>query len=319
MLEWSWPWSFVLLPIPLLMYLVPPKLQEVGAALPLPTANLLTDSVAEQSASKWPQMMLWVIWILLVCSLARPQWVGEPITIPQEGRDIMLAVDLSESMLEQDMVLNRQRVDRLTAVKSVVGDFIGKRSGDRLGLILFADTAYLQAPMTYDQQTVKTLLDESVIGLVGRKTAIGDAVALAAKRMKSEEVKEKVLILLTDGENTSGNLAPLKALQLAKAEGMTIYTIGVGQDRRGFGGLLYGRSSIDKTMLKKLAEETGGQFFHAGSTKFLQEIYNHINKIEPVADESFTLRPTTDLFYRPLAVALLFSACCGLFSLMRSR
>jgi Mg-chelatase subunit ChlD len=158
------------------------------------------------------------------------------------GRDLMLAVDISGSMREEDMLIGNQVVDRLTAVKAVAGDFIERREGDRIGLILFGQQAYLQTPLTFDRATARTLLFESAVGLAGRETAIGDAIGLAVKRLRDAPAAERVLVLLTDGANTAGSIAPLKAAELANEAGMRIHTIGVGGDPRSAFGLTMGRA-----------------------------------------------------------------------------
>ena len=172
------------------------------------------------------------MWVLAVVAAARPQFVGEPVALPMTGRDLLLSVDLSGSMEEQDFQLNGEWVDRLTALKSVATDFIERRVGDRVGLILFGREAYLQAPLTFDRATVSTLLDESVIGLAGKETAIGDSIGLAIRTLEDAGVEQgrRVLILLTDGANTAGAVEPRKAAELAAQRKLVIYTIGIGAD-----------------------------------------------------------------------------------------
>ena len=208
MFEFAWWWVLCLIPLPFIIrWLVKPKQKSALAALRVPALrpNMVTSIQATKSR-KVPLLVASAIWLGLVLAAARPQWLGEPISIPSEGREMMLAVDLSGSMKIDDMQLNGRQVNRLTMTKSVLFDFIKRRVGDRLGLILFADTAYLQAPLTYDRDTVATLLSESVIGLVGEQTAIGDAIGLAVKRFDEKDESNNVLILLTDGQNTAGNM-----------------------------------------------------------------------------------------------------------------
>jgi Ca-activated chloride channel family protein len=250
----------------------------------------------------------WLVWLLLVTALANPTWLDEPITLPNEGRDIMLAVDLSGSMTEQDMAYQGQYVDRLTMVKAVLSDFIEQRQGDRLGLILFGDTAFLQTPLTRDVKTVSQMLSEAQIGLVGRATAIGDALGLSVKRFASKDESNRIVVLLTDGQNTAGNLDPEEALLLAREEGIKVYTIGVGSDNpRGFslfnmGGMSGG--SLDETLLKRIAEQTGGLYFRAKDVAGLQQIYQELDKLEPISADEQTFRPQSALFYFPLLIAL---------------
>jgi Ca-activated chloride channel family protein len=264
------------------------------------------------SAKKRRFILPILIWLSLITSAAGPQWLGEPITLPSEGRDLMIAVDLSGSMEVEDMEFEGQMVNRLEMLKGVLGQFIKRRVGDRLGLILFADTAYLQTPLTHDRQTVQQMLDESELGLVGEKTAIGDALGLAAKKFDEETQSSKILILLTDGQNTAGNISPEEALKIAKNKGITVYTIGVGANemivRSFFGNRRINPSQdLDESMLKDIAQQTGGQYFRALDTKGLEDIYHQLDKLEPIAKDTLTMRPLNALFHYPLALALLFS------------
>jgi Ca-activated chloride channel family protein len=242
--------------------------------------------------------------------------VGEPIALPMQGRDLMLAVDISESMAEEDMVLGNRAVDRLTAVKAVAGDFIERRAGDRVGLILFGTQAYQQAPLTFDRPTVRTLLFEAEVGLAGKATAIGDAIGLAVKRLRDDAATDRVLILLTDGANTAGSIEPRKAAELAAKEGVRIYTIGVGSEPRGAFGLSLGGAQIDEPTLEAIAQATGGRFFRARDLRGLQAIYAALDELEPKVSDEQTYRPVADLFQWPLGAALLFSALIGLWRIL---
>jgi len=224
----------------------------------------------------------------------------------------MLAVDLSGSMKMDDMQVNGRQVHRLDMIKHVLGSFIERRTGDRLGLILFADTAYLQAPLTYDRKTVQQLLNESVIGLVGEQTAIGDAIGLAVKRFEQKKESNRVLILLTDGQNTAGNISPQQALELATNHDVTIYTIGVGADEMLVNSLFGTRrvnpsQELDENMLTQLAESTGGLYFRARDVQSLEQIYATLDKLEPIARENRQMRPLQALYFYPLAIALFLS------------
>jgi Ca-activated chloride channel family protein len=247
-----------------------------------------------------------------VSAAARPRWVGEQLELPVSGRDLMLAVDLSGSMEIEDFVIDGDAVDRLTATKYVASDFIARRNGDRLGLILFGRNAYLQTPLTFDLTTVRTLLLESVIGLAGKETAIGDAIGLAIKRLKDNDEQSRVLILLTDGANTAGEVTPLKAAELAATHGLKIYTIGIGADEM-IRRTLFGRQRVnpsrdlDEKTLRAIAEQTGGQYFRARDTAELERIYTQLDELEPVEAEQQTFRPVQALFVWPLAAALAIS------------
>lgn len=313
MFEFAWWWVLFALPLPILARLVSEKKQQQFAALKVPKLTPgMTVTSGKTGTSFWRLLIATLAWIALVVAAARPQWLGEPVSIPAEGRDLMLAVDLSGSMKMEDMAVNGRQSDRLRMIKHVMQDFIDRRVGDRIGLILFADTAYLQTPLTYDRETVNQLLKETVIGLVGEQTAIGDAVGLAVKRFQKKEVSNRVVILLTDGQNTAGNITPEQAKELAVAEGVTVYTIGVGADNmmmRSFFGTRKVNPSheLDEDMLTDLASSTGGAYFRARNTEALQEIYTTLDELEPIERDSRQMRPLQALFHYPLALALLLS------------
>ena len=324
MIHFLWPWLIACLPLPLLMRWLIPALNPVEqAALKVP---FLEDFGLQQShyvaqPKKWPLLLAIIAWVLLVIAATRPQWLGEPIEQGVSGRDLMLAVDLSGSMEEQDFEINGQRVDRLTATKAVAGEFIQRRTGDRLGLILFGTQAYLQTPLTFDRKTVTTLLYESALGLAGKNTAIGDAIGLAVKRLRKQSADSRVLILLTDGANTAGEVSPLKAAELARKDGLKIYTIGIGADemivRSLFGARKVNPSrDLDEDTLTAIAKKTGGQYFRARNTEELEKIYQMLDELEPVEKDRQFFRPRIELFHWPLAFALLLA---GIISISRLR
>ncbi len=269
----------------------------------------------------WRLWLAAVAWILLVLASARPQWLGEPIEQAVSGRDLMLAVDLSESMSAQDFELQSQMVDRLTAIKAIATEFINRRVGDRLGLVLFGTQAYLQTPLTFDRKTVAALLDESAIGLAGEATAIGDAIGLAVKRLQKQQANSRVLILLTDGANTAGELSPLKAAELAASYKLKIYTIGVGADEMVVNSLFGARKvnpsqDLDEETLTAIAQKTGGKYFRARNTEELNQIYQLLDQLEPVEKDKQYFRPRAELYFWPLSLALL---CVALITLQRVR
>ena len=308
--EFAHLWALFLLPLPFLVRrLLPPAEIGVGAALRVPFYGALMDGERLRlRAPRFVALFALAAWVLLVLAAARPQMVGEPVALPLEGRDLMLAVDISGSMREEDMVIGGRIVDRLTAVKAVAGDFIDRREGDRIGLILFGQQAYLQTPLTFDRDTARTLLFEAAVGLAGRETAIGDAIGLAIKRLRDAETDERVLILLTDGANTAGTIRPQKAAELAAAAGVRIHTIGVGGDPQSAFGLTLGRNPLDEATLKAIADTTGGRYFRAHDVGELQAIYAMLDELEPVESDRATFRPVTELFAWPLGAALLLSA-----------
>lgn len=312
MMHFLWPWVLVLLPLPwLLRMLLPGATNANEAALRVPylkdfvlqTAS--SETTRHSSMRRWPLFIYTLAWASLLIAAARPQWIGDAIELPVSGRDLMLAIDLSGSM-DQSFNNNFRSVTKLEATKVVAGDFIEKRVGDRIGLILFGDQAYVQAPLTFDRATVRTLLAESFIGLAGKATAIGDAIGLAVKRLESTDNAEKtdrVLILLTDGVNSAGEITPEKAAELAAKKGMKIYTIGVGNQ--------YTRE-LNETTLKTVADTTGGRYFRAHNIEELAQIYQLLDELEPVERDTQSYRPTWSLFYWPLAVAMALASMLGL-------
>jgi Ca-activated chloride channel family protein len=298
--EFEYPWLLWLAPLPLLMYLLPAQRRE-EAALRVPffreVSALGLSNPGSPLTSPLKQICLWLIWLCCVTAAANPQRLGEPVSLPMAGRDLMLAVDLSESMYSRDMVFQGQRIDRLTAVKLVVGSFVEQRLNDRLGLILFGTRAYVQAPLTFDRNTVGNLLLEAQIGMAGPSTAIGDAIGLAVKRLQNQQAESRVLVLLTDGANTDGELTPQQAADLAAQFNVKIYTIGFGSNDR----------EIDIRSLIEVAERTGGQSFRARNLQQLAEIHEELNRLEPVDQDAETVRPVYALFYWPLGAAFVLS------------
>ena len=304
-----WPWVFVLLPLPLLIRLLPRVRRASITTIKAPFLDDLFsgNKQRQQQRASW---LNWLPWLLLLAAVSRPQWIGEPIALPIEGRDLMLAIDISGSMEQKDMQINGQAVDRLTAVKKVAGEFIERRTGDRIGLILFGENAYLQAPLTFDRKTVKTLLYEAAIGLAGKSTAIGDSIGLAVKKARETENNNRILIVLTDGQNTAGAIEPLKAAELARAEALKIYTIGVGADELVVNSFFGQRrinpsSDLDEASLRRIAAITEGKYFRARDTAELEQIYAILDDLEPLAEEEQFYRPTDELYHWPLLAALI--------------
>jgi Ca-activated chloride channel family protein len=204
-----------------------------------------------------------------------------------------------------------EEVDRLTLVKHLLGDFIEGRQGDRVGLILFGSKAYLQAPLTFDRRTVRTWLDEAVIGIAGKNTAIGDAIGLSVKRLRQRPADSRVLVLVTDGANTGGEIDPMIAARLAAEEGIKIYPIGIGADPQqgGIAGLfgLNPGLDLDEPSLRAIAEVTGGDYFRARDSAELRAIEQQLDRLEPVAQQPTLARPALALYAWPLSAALLLS------------
>jgi len=258
-----------------------------------------------------------IAWLLLVLASLRPQWVGEEIEQPLSGRDLLLAVDTSGSMQIEDMRLNGISVDRLTALKAIASEFIERRSGDRIGLILFGTNAYLQAPITIDRKTVVELLNQSEIGIAGKDTAIGDAIGLSIKRLRSFDDGHRVLLLITDGANTAGELTPLKAAELARDLDVKIYTIGIGADSMTVDSFFGSRqvnpsADLDEGTLTTIAVSTGGRYFRARDTNDLRQIYAEIDRLEPKAKPEANYRPISELYMYPLGLSLLLAGLIAL-------
>ena len=314
MLEWAWPWMFVLLPLPwIVARVIAPARSGASSALRIPLA--LRDIAMPEGAARisaWRTMGALAAWALLVVACARPQWLGDPEALPRSGRDLLIAVDASGSMSTEDMKIGARPISRYGAVKTIAGDFIHRRVGDRIGLIIFGSQAYLMTPLTFDRDTVLKQLNDSVVGLPGRQTAIGDAVGLAVKRLQDRPQDHRVLILLTDGVNDAGELDPYKSIELAVAEHVKIYTIGIGAESMQmddfFGSHTVNPSAdLDERLLRSMAEKTGGSFFRARDTQELAKIYRDIDALEPAADAQQQFRPVDELFYMPLSGALLLA------------
>lgn len=312
MIEFVWPWLFLLAPLPWLVWwrLRP---QAPSVALRLPHRQVSLDTVARRHGVGPAAILLTLAWLALLTAAARPQWVGPPQALERSGRAIMLAVDLSGSMETPDMHMGGRDVSRFAAVEAIAGDFIARRTGDQVGLILFGSRAYLVTPLTFDRKAVSAQLDGAAVGLAGRETAIGDAIAVAVRRLRSLPAEARVLVLLTDGVNTAGNIDPRTAAGIAKAAGVRIYTIGIGADRmkvQGFFGtqIVNPSADLDVGMLTSIAKETGGRFFRATDTQQLAEAYRTIDALEPVAGKQVMLRERRELFRWPLLAALILSA-----------
>lgn len=314
MLEWAWLWVFFALPLPwLIAWLCRPVANLPSTALRLPYGDLVLDQASAVSTAPHLRILFAALgWVSLLTAAARPQWVGEIVDLPRSGRDLLLAVDTSGSMDTRDMALGGKIAARFDAVKAIAGDFIQRRVGDRIGLVLFGSQAFLMTPLTFDRNTVLTQLNESAVGLAGRETAIGDAIGLSVKRLLGRPKNQRVLILLTDGVNTAGQLEPHQATEVAVAEHVRIYTIGIGAEAMRvdsfFGSKWVNPSAdLDVAMLTEMAQKTGGRFYRARNTEELAQIYHEIDQLEPSVADNEHYRPMQELFYWPLAIALLLA------------
>jgi Ca-activated chloride channel family protein len=316
MFEWAWPWNFILVGLPFLMWHIIPvkKTAEKEGALYVPFFMRLKAIAKAESVSFKMRGFWWcafAVWCLWVMAMANPKWLGRPVALPHKVRDIMMAIDLSGSMQIADMRLGRQYFSRIDVVKKMGSAFVKAREGDRVGLILFGSKAYVQTPLTFDTRTVHYLLNDSDVGLVGMQTALGEAIALGVKRLRHKPKGNRVLIVLTDGVNNVPTIAPLEAAKVAKELGVRVYTIGIG-GKEGvrvmtpFGPQrLRNGEGIDAPTLKKIAEMTGGKFFRATDGQALRQVYWELNRLEPLDAMSRVYRPTTFLYPWPLGLSVL--------------
>lgn len=317
MLQLSWPWLLCALPLPYLAYRLLPKVADQQPALLVPfftrASALQTPDLAASRQRLLPRLLALLMWACLVVAAARPQWVGEPIGLPVSGRDLLLAVDISDSMSIGDMPVGGSTLSRIEVIKNVVGEFVTRRESDRLGLVLFGTNAYLQSPLSFDRITVNRFLQEAQLRFAGQATAIGDALGLCIKRLRDRPENSRVVILLTDGANTAGEVQPKQAADLAKQAGVKIYTIGLGANEmidRSFFGMerkVNPSADLDEDTLKYIADTTGGRYFRAHDPEELAKIYGELDKLEPIEQNAAVFRPTEVLFYWPLGAAFLIS------------
>ena len=307
------PAALLLLPVPLVARrLLRPRPVSAVGSLRVPFYRRLADEGGERAGSARTSAARWLlplaVWALLVVATARPALVGEPVPLPVEARDLMLAIDLSGSMAQGDFTVDGRPAERLDVVKSVADDFIARRIGDRVGLVLFGERAYLQAPLTLDRDAVRSLLDEAEVGLTGQRTAIGDALAIAVKRLRERPGDSRVVVLLSDGSSNAGTLEPLAAARLAAELGIRVYTIGVGSERMvmptRFGPQAINPSEdLDEDTLRRMAQASGGRYFRARDVEELAGIYAALDELEPVSGEPAYVRPSIELFFWPLGLA----------------
>lgn len=314
MFELAMPWVLLLVIVPwIIRHYSAPVVSQLSQALKVPFFQSLMNDINHDRpllGRLVADTLYFMIWLLMVIAAAGPRWVGEPVPQARDGRNIMMALDLSGSMEMDDMVLNGQSATRLDIVKHAAKQFVSARFGDHIGLIVFGAQAYVQTPLTFDRQNVLQRIDDATAGLAGKTTSIGDALGLAVKRLQSVPQKSRVIILLTDGVNNSGILAPLKAAELARDNKIKVYTIGLGtaDDASRFNGLPFtinSSSDLDEKTLQDIADMTGGRYFRATNPKALQDIYYQINQLEPVSQDLVTLRPQKEYYPWPLAAALL--------------
>ena len=303
--EIAYLWVFLFLPLPFLVYWILPALRIRSASLRLPTYEKALDYTGEKPRKSafvrrrgfFTWMILLVVWVLVLAAISSPQLVGEPEMKVKTSRNFLIAADISFSMAQKDWEIDGEKVRRWDAVKSLMHEFIQKREGDRMGLIFFGSSAYIQAPFTPDLVTVNELLEEADVGMAGQMTNIGKAIAKGVELFDKDTIETKVMLLLTDGVDSGTDILPLDAADMAKQDSILIYTIGIG-DPSGVG------VDLDEETLQDIADMTGGQYFQAKDEQRLQEIYTEVDKLEPIEYEEEENRPTTLLYYYPLGAAL---------------
>ena len=308
MLTFAHLWIFSMLPLPwLLRRFLPPRRQS-RVAVRVPFGNRLRQVVAKRSAGERVKRssLRWLIpsliWLLLLTSLARPQWIEPPLTKNLPTRDLLLLVDLSGSMSEEDFTnAAGNKVDRLMAVKEVVGDFLERREGDRVGLVVFGDAPFLQAPFSTDLGLSRRLLDETAIGMAGPRTAFGDAIGLGVGLFDQSDAPAKTIIALTDGNDTKSQVPPVEAARVAAQRDIRIHTVAIGDP------LTVGEEKLDEAVLRQVAEVAGGKYFFAADREGLAGIYAELDRLETREIKVISHRPRKDIFYWPLLVALLLS------------
>jgi len=319
-ISWVYPFALLALPVPLLVYFIAPAArQRQAGSLRVPDVaafQAFTGDKAQPTLRKWLRILLLALaWLALVTAAARPQTFAEPLGVPVTGRDLLLGIDISGSMRETDLYAGNTRATRMAVVKQVAQDFVARRAGDRIGLIMFGSQAYVQTPLTYDHKTVQHFLSEATVGLAGRSTAIGDAIGLGIKRLRERPDASRVLILLTDGANSAGVVDPVEAAQVAASSGIRIHAIGVGAEARdNIFGARFGaaRSELDEDTLRAISSATGGQYFRARNQQELASIYERIDELEPTEQDEQEFRPLEELFAWPLGAALVLSVLWAL-------
>ena len=320
MFEFEYPWLLLSLPLPILVWLIAPSYKESRPAIRTPFFEQLAEMSGQQPTrgavtprrTIVQKLLLPAVWLLLIAAIARPVWVGAPITKTESGRDLLLAVDLSGSMEAQDFRDPMgERMRRLDAARQVLDDFISRREGDRIGLIFFGTAAFLQTPFTLDHQICRALLDEAQVRMAGPRTMIGDAIGLAIQLFEQSDVDERVLILLTDGNDTGSKVPPGKAAEIAAERGVRIHAVAIGDPTT------VGENQIDEEALHQIANTTGGRFFRAGDREQLDSIYTVLDEIEPVEAETISFRPKRQLFSWPLGAVIV--VMLGFYSTMAAR
>jgi Ca-activated chloride channel family protein len=310
MIELAHPWALLLAPLPLLVWWLAPPQRERVSAMRVPFFEQIAAAAGSEARAgavvmrrRWLQMAVAIlVWLLLVAAIAKPEWVGEPIVRTEAARDIMLALDLSGSMDYVDFPGEEGTdVSRFTAVQRVVEGFVAERESDRIGLIVFGTKAYLQLPFTRDLETAGALVDLMEVGMAGPKTALGDSIGLAINSFENSEVDDRLLILLTDGNDTASKMTPINAADIAKLNGVEIYTIGIGNTEAT------GEDRVDFDTLAAIAARTGGEFFNAENEAALDAVYRRIDETAAADVRTQSWRPRESLLHWPAGLAVILA------------
>lgn len=314
MIEFLYPWMFVLLPLPLLIRLMRPYRRYVPHVRAPMYSTLAALSKQQPKQAAWIHrrsplqvVILLVNWVLVLAALARPQWMDEPMAIEQQRRDLMVLVDISGSMNERDQFNNT----RLQQVKEVLQTFADQRQGDRLGLIVFADKPYMQAPITGDNDVWRHLLMATQVGPAGRNTAMGDAIGLGLKHLQAMENQEKVMLLLTDGSDTRSLVPPREAAIVAAQRSVRIFTVAVGDATDN--------ADIDTETLQEVAEISGGQYYDARSTQSMAMLASNFAQAVPSDFSVEWYYPARELYFYPLFILFTFAMGVAIVSFMKQR
>jgi Ca-activated chloride channel family protein len=321
MFEFDYPWVFVLIILPFIISKLPLYYMSKRSALRISfkedidavtTGKSQVSGISRVTAVQ--RVMSWLLFALVLTALAKPQYIGEPLSKEISQREVLISVDLSGSMATKDFKdQNGTSIDRLEAVKMVLGDFFKVRKGEKIGLILFGSAAFVQAPFTQDLSALDHLLSELNVGMAGPQTAIGDSIGLAVKMFRDSNVTDRMLIVMSDGDDTGSKVPPLTAAQLAAKNDVNIFTIAMGDPKNA------GEHPIDTETLKEIAKVTGGKFYYAWNSDELADIYTQIDKLKPKEVKEITHRPKFDLFMYPLALILFMLLGYGLILFIQSR
>lgn len=309
MISFEWPWAFMLLALPWLAFRTL-RPASVAGALRLPIAAEMLRAAGRPSAMRVARPLALLAYLALVAAAAQPVWTGAPVALPVQARDLLLVVDLSASMAEKDIDPYDRSRSRLDVVRDIGGDFLRRREGDRVGLVVFGTRAHVYAPLTLDRAAVAGLLGGTEAGLAGDATALGDALVAGLKALQGSRARERVLVLLSDGENTAGSVPPAQAAVLATAAAVRVHTIAVGAEGAGdvlLQALDLQAPGVATAPLREIARRTGGRFFRARTAGDIREIYAELDRIEPASAEGRVFQPRRTLFHWPLAGALLLA------------